>query len=609
MRKASSPGAVPPLGGADWRLDPGDPIAFDVAGAWCVAEVDAPGTRKADALVHLLDSGAASAKPAVEKLRALCGAHRWLRVPELIPIRGIQVFAGQTAVVSELWPGVRLADLVGTVPVPPRAAAELVASVAEGLQGLHSASAPGSLRSAGLVHGGLDTHHIMVLSDGRIGVLDGCVGVVLRELGISSADPAYIAPEVRGGGTSAAADVYAVGVLLVACLSGRLPEPLAADADGHKGGIDGILAGLFELDPKVADLIRGALAHDASSRPSARNVAAGLRSVLSRLGGRWLTAWAGEVVPPPTAARSLQSTFEAAENAAVISSPLPSTQGKKKGEIEVLRPLRKSSGRGARMKWAALRGIGAVGAGALLLLALVEGGPRLVDWAMDHDGSFDVGGEPSDDGGSETDVAPGDAAAAPPAPSDPAAEPPPDEAEDPEEPPAEAEPPEEDLEEPLAEAEPPEEAPEEPPAEEPPEELPEDLAVAELAPPPEPEVPLLSGVIDVVPPSPMPPIAPNWEKPWGADWDEVGSDKPMVEIEFVVALADQISVVCANGAKGTKLEFREARSLGAAARVSTRAGRCEVRAVGPWGVATGRVMVEESQRITCRLEYLDRLRC
>jgi serine/threonine-protein kinase len=76
--------------------------------------------------------------------------------------------------------------------------------------------------------------------------------------------PGYTAPEVlRGGPATAAADVYALGVLLVELVEGSLPRP---------GDPETL------LPEPLRTLARECLADDPRSRPSARSVAARLRA-------------------------------------------------------------------------------------------------------------------------------------------------------------------------------------------------------------------------------------------------------------------------------------------------------------------------------------------
>lgn len=150
-----------------------------------------------------------------------------------------------------------------------------------------------ALHRAGMVHCDLKPSNVLVDSDGRAVVLD--FGLVRerpragQSLDGIEGTPEYVAPEVVGGSApTAAADCYAVGVMLFQALTGELPfyeshyvatllakceqdaPRVSSLADGTPAELDALVARLLERDPtRRADLaaIRAWL-DDAAPRPS-----------------------------------------------------------------------------------------------------------------------------------------------------------------------------------------------------------------------------------------------------------------------------------------------------------------------------------------------------
>jgi serine/threonine protein kinase len=139
----------------------------------------------------------------------------------------VQVFAvgedqGCPFFVMEYVPGGNLADKLKNGPLPPRQAAELVAQLARAVHHAHQ---------AGVVHRDLKPANILLTADGtpkvadfglarRLGGGRGLTGV--RAL---MGTPGYMAPEqaANAAGVGPEADVYALGAILYACLTGQPP--------------------------------------------------------------------------------------------------------------------------------------------------------------------------------------------------------------------------------------------------------------------------------------------------------------------------------------------------------------------------------------------------
>jgi serine/threonine-protein kinase len=123
--------------------------------------------------------------------------------------------------VMELVQGETLAALVRrTGALPPRAAARIVAQVAEALDYAHL---------KGVIHRDLKPSNIMVLEDGTAKVMDYGIARARRFEGLTVTGaflgtPDYIAPETaEGKGTDARSDLYSLGIVFYEIVTGKKP--------------------------------------------------------------------------------------------------------------------------------------------------------------------------------------------------------------------------------------------------------------------------------------------------------------------------------------------------------------------------------------------------
>ena len=207
-------------------------------------------------------------------------ALRDLEHSSIVGIRDVVVERGRLALLMDYVDGPNLrrylTDRGGSLPA--HEAAWIAAQAAAALAVAHV---------QGVVHLDLKPENILVVrgtDPTLIRITDFGVAALLFDAdpAVIGGTPGYMAPEiVRGGPTTAAADVYSLGVVLREMLAGNLPVPLD-------------------------DLVAACLADDPRSRPSARVLAIRLRDARTALIG-------GAPAPSPAPAAALAGAAIAAD--------------------------------------------------------------------------------------------------------------------------------------------------------------------------------------------------------------------------------------------------------------------------------------------------------
>ena len=211
---------------------------------------------------------------------------------------------GNPFVVMELLRGPTLAERLAAGPLSPAVTIRVCAEIAAGLAAAHA---------EGFVHHDVKPGNV-VLTPGAAKLLDfGIVGTSgdpdsgLDAAGLVLGTPAYLAPErLVGDEAVPASDVYAFGMLLYRCLTGRLPwdgEATAQMLRSHVTVAPDPLPDLPGVPPLVRDLCMRCLVKAPAARPSAEEAAA----VLAAAAGVSPRPSAEELhlvpeVPPPLAA-------------------------------------------------------------------------------------------------------------------------------------------------------------------------------------------------------------------------------------------------------------------------------------------------------------------
>jgi serine/threonine protein kinase len=176
---------------------------------------------------------------------------------------------GRPWIVMEYVAGTTLADEVArSGPLAPDAVVALARQACAGLEHAHR---------AGLVHRDVKPHNLLLREDGALKIADFGIARALEETRLTEAGSvlgtaAYLSPEQAAGEpVTAAADVYALGVVLYELLTGRTPFAFASLADlaalGHESPtpVRDLAPG---VSPELEAAVMRCLARNPAYRPS-----------------------------------------------------------------------------------------------------------------------------------------------------------------------------------------------------------------------------------------------------------------------------------------------------------------------------------------------------
>ena len=224
-----------------------------------------------------------------------------LRHPGLVEVYDYGEWEERPFLVMELIEGPTLRDVLLREPLSPAAAARLGTRLASTLSFVHG---------HGIVHRDIKPSNILISESGTPRLADFGVArltgdAAITRTGYVVGTPAYLAPEqIRGRRAQPAADVYALGLALLECLTGRREyggAPLeAAAARLHRSP-----AVPRDLPVLLAQILQRMTLTDPQQRPSASECAEALREVTSVAGAvptqalNLLAPSAPTPVPPP----------------------------------------------------------------------------------------------------------------------------------------------------------------------------------------------------------------------------------------------------------------------------------------------------------------------
>lgn len=242
-----------------------------------------PQLRREVALKLLHARSVAAGAPLLSEARRLAR----VRHPNVIVVHGAEEHDGRPGLWMEFVSGRTLAEIVAERGTFSASEATLI--------GLELCRALAAVHAAGLVHGDVKASNVMRANDGRILLMD--FGA-LAERGALGVTPLYASPEVLAGSApSAAADIYALGVLLFHLVTRSYPvEAHLLDAlrAAHSAGARRRLRDLRpELPAAFVSAVEGALARAGERFASAAALERALvqsqaQPARATRGSRWL---------------------------------------------------------------------------------------------------------------------------------------------------------------------------------------------------------------------------------------------------------------------------------------------------------------------------------
>ncbi len=207
-----------------------------------------------------------------------------LRHPHVVAVHALGQAGAATFLAMDFFEGGDLQKRLHLKPLAPRAAAALVGKIADALAHAHA---------AGVLHRDLKPSNILLDATGEPHLADFGLAAPLEGAGdltspgTVAGTPGFLAPELLAGADQASpqSDVYGLGAVLYACLTGR--APFVGDSTAA------ILAQLTEREPPSPRLLNPAVPRDLETLclkslekdPARRYVsAAALRDDLDRFG-------------------------------------------------------------------------------------------------------------------------------------------------------------------------------------------------------------------------------------------------------------------------------------------------------------------------------------
>jgi serine/threonine-protein kinase len=326
---------------------------------------------------------AASHDPTVgERLQREAVAVAGLRHPDIVTVHDAGVEGDTAYLVMELIEGRDLAAVLRGGPLPVPEALRVAERVAGALSAAHA---------AGIVHRDVKPANVLLHGD-DVTVVDFGIAAATQAAGAALTEPGtvvgtadYMAPEqAEGAEVTPASDVYALGCLLTAALTGRPPftgaHPLDVLRQHAAAPPPGLAAQVPDIPRDLDALVAAMLAKDPADRPSTAAVVQTLQALRHHLRAAATADRddATEVLPATGTTRTLPAAAAAAgagapagaAAAAAAGAPAPRRITE---NATVIAPRTARTGR-RRPGWLAGGAAVAVMAGIAVAVALIGDG-------------------------------------------------------------------------------------------------------------------------------------------------------------------------------------------------------------------------------------------
>jgi serine/threonine-protein kinase len=279
-----------------------------------------------DVAVKLLDRAAAVDPAAIERFRREALAVARIAHPNIVSAYDFGTERDRSYLVMELVPGETLDARLARGPVPIRQAIDVAAQTCAALDAAHR---------AGVIHRDVKPGNIIITPDGTVKVLDfgiarlqDAAGSLTRTATVVGTSHYMASEQASGGATSGRTDLYAVGCVLYAMLTGAPPfggaNPMGVLYQHLHSAPPRVSEKRPDVPPALDQLVAELLAKDPADRPES---AAMVRARLTHLAnGPGLTSALPTVPGPAAAARSAPGPAAAPRSApgrAAVPAPAP----------------------------------------------------------------------------------------------------------------------------------------------------------------------------------------------------------------------------------------------------------------------------------------------